>query len=285
MSRRLLWVGLLLLSAMSGCDSQPFDVVAPSFRDETGTALVSVQVPVFFRGLIHRVRVQVTSADTGRIRTIQRDMNFPIPGGNLAVGQIAGIPPGKRRFTVTAFDTADTKGVPRFRGHTDSTVIAGQTKLVRVRLSRVGGRVNFDAVLDTAEAAVDSATLVALPLSSVLDILELVPAPAHSNLAMLPLASVSLGDRFTVFGEGQFSRRVTITQIPTGRRRFVAHLKDLSSAGTRAFVDTVVVDVDTLAAKRAIFNLLPARPEDLAEIFTQPTLPPDSTVIILTPQF
>ncbi|MDA0748571.1 MAG: hypothetical protein O2954_18785, partial [bacterium] len=199
-----------------GCSNDPFNVAAPVFRDQTGTALVSVSIPAFSRGLIQRVSIEVTAADTGRIRKIQRDMNFPIPGGNLAVGQVANIPAGRRRFVVAAFDTADTKGVPRFRGFSDSTVFAGQTQLVQVRLNRIGGAVNFQAVLDSSNAELDSVSLAKLPLTSVLDILELIPDPFHADRAMLPLASVALGDRFTPLEGGAFSRRITVAQIPTG---------------------------------------------------------------------
>ena len=133
---------VLISGMVTGCDNESFAVVAPAFRNETGTALISVSIPPFLRGLIHRVSISVTAEDTGRIRAIKRDMNFPIPGGNLAVSQMADIPPGRRCFNITAFDTADTRGVPRFQGFADSTVIAGQTKLVQVKLNRVGGVVN-----------------------------------------------------------------------------------------------------------------------------------------------
>ena len=277
----------VLISGFStGCDNEPFAVVAPSFRDESGTALISVQIPPFSRGLIHRVSISVTAADTGRIREIKRDMNFPIPGGNLAVSQVADIPPGRRRFHIVAFDTADTQGVPRFQGTADSTVLAGQTKLVNVTLNRVGGVVNFQAVLDTVGANLSEQVFSLLPLNSVMDILELIPNPHHDALEILPLVSVGLGDQFTTLAEGIFSRRVTVAQIPTGVRRFVAHLKDLSSNGTRAFTDTVITEIDTLDAENATFSLRAVQSaEDLAKIFRQPTLPRDSTIVVLTPQF
>jgi hypothetical protein len=277
---------LALVLAASGCQNDPFQVVSPSLERETGTALVSVQVPSFVRGLIHRVSLQVTAADTGSIRTIRRDMNFPIPGGNLAVGQVADVPAGVRRFTVAAYDTAETKGIPRFRGSADSVVHAGQTQLVQIVLSRVGGTVAFAATLDTAAAGLDSAAVAGLPLTSVLDILELVPDPHHSALAMLPLASVGLGTRWSLLDDEVFSRRVTVSQIPTGTRRFVAQLKDLSSGKSLAFVDTVDARVDTFGVAEAVFELQRVRGQlDLEAIFTQPTLPPDSTVVVIVPQF
>jgi hypothetical protein len=281
----ILLLALLVLAAV-GCQNDPFLVVTPSLERETGAALVSVQVPPFVRGLIHRVSLQITAADTGSIRIIRRDMNFPIPGGNLAVGQVVDIPAGVRRFEVTAFDTADTSGIPRFRGRADSVVHAGQTQTVQINLSRVGGSVAFVASLDTADASLDSSALAGLPLSSVLDILELVPDPHHSSLAMLPLASVGLGSHWTLLDDGVYSRRVTVSQIPTGSRRFVAQLKDLGSSGTVAFTDTLDSAVDTLGVKDAVFELHRVRSlSDLQAIFAQPTLPPDSTVVVIVPQF
>ena len=279
------FLSLLLATALFGCDIEPFSVVAPAFSRNSGTALVSVRVPPFSRGLIHRVTVEVTAADTGRIRTIRRNMNFPIPGGNLSTAQIVDIPIGKRRFTVAAFDTADTDGIPRFRGQADSTIFSGQTQLVQVPLSRVGGAINFLAVLDTAEVAIDSTALASLPLNSVLDILEVIPQPHHDDLRVLPLASIGLGDRLTTLEDGKLSRRLTISQIPTGERTFVAHLKDLSSNGTRAFRDTLVTVV-TLQATDAMFDLTPVRQlAELDAIFNMPILPADSTVVVVTPSF
>ena len=84
MRRRLSPFLSLPLIVLCGCDTEPFNVVAPAFSRNTGSALVSVRVPPFSRGLIQRVTIEVTAADTGRIRTIRRNMNFPIPGGNLS---------------------------------------------------------------------------------------------------------------------------------------------------------------------------------------------------------
>jgi hypothetical protein len=287
MTRLSILVLFVLISGLvTGCENEPFAVVAPAFRNETGTALISVSIPPFSRGLIHRVSITVSAADTERIRAIRRDMNFPIPGGNLAVSQVADIPPGRRRFHIAAFDTADTRGVPRFQGFADSTIIAGRTKLVQVTLNRVGGVVNFQAILDTVDANLSEQIFSLLPLNSVLDILELIHKPHHDALDVLPLVSVGLGDRFTTLAEGTFSRRVTVAQIPTGVRKFVAHLKDLSSNGTRAFTDTVITEIDTLNPENATFNLRPVQSaEDLSKIFRQPTLPRDSTIVVLTPQF
>jgi hypothetical protein len=146
--------------------------------------------------------------------------------------------------------------------------------------------VSFTAGLDTAAAKVDSTALARLPLSSVIDIVELVPDPHHNALAVLPLASVGLGTRWTMSDEGVFSRRVTVAQIPTGTRRFVAQLKDLSSNGTLAFVDTVDTQVDTIAVREAVFEMSRVTSlSDLDAIFSAPTLPPDSTVVVIVPQF
>ena len=275
-----------ILCLCAGCDNKPFEVLAPAFRSEEGNALISVQVPPFSRGLIQRVTVRVTSADTARVRQIERDLNFPIPGGTLAVGEVVDIPAGKRRFTVTAFDTYE---VLRFQGESDSTVATGRTKLVHVTLERIGGTVDFRAVIDMADidaSEMDSTALASLPLTSVLDILELIPQPHHPELAMLPLLSVGLGDRFTVGDDGIFSRRITVSQIPTGSRRFVAHLRDLSSNGLRAFADTLSVDVDTLRTVNAVFKLEMVKdPLVLFDIFSKTTLPRDSTVVVVTPEF
>ena len=213
----------------------------------------------------------MTSADTARIRQIERDLNFTIPGGTLAVGEVVDIPAGKRRFTVTAFDTEE---VLRFRGQSDSTISVGRTQLVYVTLGRIGGTVNFQAVIDMADidtTKADSVALASLPLTSVLDILELIPQPHHPQLAMLPLLSVGLGDRFTIEADGRFSRQITVSQVPNG---------------LRAFADTLSVDIDTLRAAAAVLKLwLVEDPRALFEIFSKTTLPRDSTVVVVTPEF
>ena len=278
----VLWL-LGLLSA--GCDSEPFQITAPAYSKTTGAALVSVQVPPFTRGLIHRVRVTVTTADTSRLRAITRDLNFPIAGGSLAAGQIAEIVAGKRRFTVVAFDTVGTGGVPRFRGAVDSTVRVGETQLVQVSLKRVGGRIDFEAIVDTEDTEIGPTTLADLKSNSVLDIVELVPQPYHTGLAILPLVSIGLADRYTTVEEGVLTRQVTVDQVPTGRRQFVAYLKDLSSGRTRAFADTISgVAVDTATATHPVFELERVEdPAELQRIFTDPTLPPDSTIVVVPP--
>jgi hypothetical protein len=211
-------------------------------------------------------------------------LNFPIPGGNLAAGQVTDIPVGKRRFTVTAFDVSDAL---RFRGATDSTITSGEREFVQVRLERIGGTVDFRAIIDPEGTDLDSTNLALLPLTSVLDIFELIPQPTHPGLAMLPLASVGLGDRFTTLGGGLLSRTVRVEPIPTGPRSFVAHLKDLSSNGTRAFTDTARgVIVDTAQTARPVFDLEQVKGIGvLNEIFQMPVLPPDSTVTVITPRF
>jgi hypothetical protein len=285
--RRIVYILMcLLLSPWIGCDTKPFEVLAPILTKEVGHALVSVQVPSFSRGLIQRVRIGVTTADTSRLRPITREMNFPIPGGNLAVGEVADIPVGKRRFTVTAFDTEE---VLRFRGFTDSVITSGRTQLVQVGLDRIGGTVRFQTVIDLAEmdtSRIDSTGLAALPLTSMLDILELIPQAHHPQVAALPLVSVGLGDRFSTIDGGVFSRTVTVAQIPTGTRRFVAHVRDLSSNLTRAFADTATAEVDTSSGVDVVFSMKEVvRLEDLLEVFTKTTLPRDSTVVVVTPQF
>ena len=277
----LTWV--ILFYSGIGCDSKPFKVLAPDFQFEAGNALVSVRVPSFSRGLIQRVQVRVTEADTGQIQPIERDLNFPIPGGNLAVGEVIDIAAGRRRFRVTAFDT---DGTLRFRGTADSVIVADQTRLISIRLVRIGGKVDFQVVIDTAEASLSVAELASLSASSVLDILEVIEEPHHPDLNMLPLASVSLGDGFSSVEEGLVGRLVTISQIPTGTRQFVAHLRDLSSGSSRAFADTVVVDVDTLDVVKALLELEQVRDaQTLADIFAKETLPRDSTVTVIVPEF
>ena len=276
-----LWLGML------GCNTEPFEVIGPDdLRRETGNALVSAQVPPFARGLIQRVQLRVTTADSGPIRAIERELNFPIPGGNLSVGQVAEIPIGKRRFTILAFDTG---GVLRFRGVADSTISAGETELVQVNLGRIGGTIDFKAVIDLATvdtSAVDSTTLAGLPATSMLDILELLSGAHHTRLSMLPLLSTGLGDQFSLQTDGTFSRSIQVSQIPTGQRRFVAHLRDLSSAGTRAFADTITAVVDTLSVTEAVFRLKPvASSEGLLEVFNKTTLPRDSSVVVVAPVF
>jgi hypothetical protein len=137
-----LWQGML------GCNTEPLEVIGPDdLRRETGNALISAQVPPFARGLIQRVRLRVTAADSGPIRAIERELNFPIPGGNQSRGEVAGIPIGRRWFTILAFDTG---GVLHFRGSADSTISAGKTELVQVNLGRIGGTINFKAVIDSS---------------------------------------------------------------------------------------------------------------------------------------
>lgn len=278
---------ILLLLFLTGCNAQPFQVVGPGdLRTDTGSALVSAQIPSFARGLIQRVRLRVSAADGDVIRAIERDMNFPIPGGNLSVGQVADIPVGKRRFMVTAFDT---DGVLRFRGSADSTIAYGATELVQVNLQPIGGTVNFRTVIDLSvidTTVVTRAVLAGLPATSVLDVLELLPDAHHTRLAMLPLLSIGLGDQFSVLANGALSRFIRVSQIPTGSRRFVAHLRDLSSSGTRAFADTITTSVDTLRVSEAVFRLRRVESSTgLLEVFNKTTLPRDSTVVVVTPVF
>lgn len=276
-----------MLIGMVGCNAQPFEVIGPdSLRTETGSALITSAIPPFSRGLIQRVRVRVSAADGGRIQTVERDMNFPIPGGNLATGQVANIPTGIRRFTITAFDT---DGVLRFRGVADSTITVGETELVQVNLNRIGGAIAFRTVIDftTVDTTkVDSLTLSGLAATSILDVMEILPTAFHTRLTLLPLLSVGLGDQFSVEGNGTLSRQIRVNQLPTGQRRFIAHLRDLSSGGTLAFADTITATIDTSAVSQAVFQLRQVETSaGLLEVFNKTTLPRDSTVVVLTPVF
>lgn len=277
---------IMVVLTVIGCSGEPFEVLGSNISPEIGSALISTRVPPFSRGVIQRLRVLVTSVDTAYMEPIDREMNFPVPGGNLSAGQVAEIPVGKRRFTVTAFDT---ERVLRFRGASDSEITDGQTSLVLVELGRIGGTVNFRTVIDLSgldSSAVDSATLVALPLTSVLDILELIQESHHHQLGMLPLVSMGLGDQFSWLDKGIFSRQVTVSQLPSGRRKFVAHLRDLNSNGTLALADTITAIVDTVGEVEAVFNLeLVQDNQTLLEIFSKTTLPGDSTVIVIVPKF
>ena len=288
--KRGLAVGRSLLIAavglLVGCEVKPFDVVAPDFEEREGSAVVSAIVPNFSRGLIQRVELKITTADTSRLRTVTRNMNFPIPGGRLSVAQVSEIPIGVRRFTVRAFDTT---GELRFRGHTDSAIVINQTSLVTVGVDRVGGIADFIPTIDLANlegSNFDSIAVVGLAATSVLDVLEIVPSPLHPSLGMLPIFSVRLGDRFNQDLNGVLRRVVTVQQIPIGTRQFVAHLKDLASNQTTAFADTVTVHVDTVSTVNAVFNLLPVEDASVVHaIFTQETLPRDSSVVVVTPVF
>lgn len=276
----------LLLAVASGCNTEPFEVVSSNIRPEVGNALISVRIPPFSRGIIQRVRVQITSGGTDRIQTIEREMNFPLPGGNQAVGQVAYIPAGRRRFTVRVFDTL---GELRFRGIADSTITSNETELVRIGLARIGGQIDFRTrlnLVDVDTTTIDQSRLDALPSTSVLDVLELLPNAAHRRLTVLPLFSVGLGDGFTTEDNGSLSRVVRVSQVPTGTRLFVAHLRDLSSNGTLALADTIAALVDTLDITEAVFNLKQVRSNSaLLDIFTKTALPGDSTVVVVSPVF
>ena len=280
---------LLILASIQvlvGCEVKPFDVVAPDFEAREGSAVISAVVPNFSRGLIQRVELKITSADTSRLRTVTRNMNFPIPGGRLSVAQVADIPIGVRRFMVRAFDT---EGALRFQGHADSIVIFNRTPVVTVNVDRVGGAADFIATIDLNNlegTALDSAAIVGLAATSVLDVLEIVSDPVHPSLGLLPIFSVRLGDRFNEDLNGLLTRVVRVQQIPTGSRQFVAHLKDLASNQTTALADTITVMIDTVGVVEAVFNLIPVEdPAVLRAIFTQETLPRDSSVVVETPVF
>ncbi|MBS13293.1 MAG: hypothetical protein CME19_17025 [Gemmatimonadetes bacterium] len=280
------WVPLFVAFFLVGCEVKAFDVAAPDFGARDGSAVVSAAMPSFFRGLIQRVELKVTSADTSRLRTITRNMNFPIPGGRLSVAQVSDIPIGDRRFTVRAFDTS---GALRFRGFTDSTIVFNQTSMVTVNVNRVGGDVDFVTTIDLESlegTGLDPSGVVGLAATSVLDVLEIVRDPFHPSLGLLPIFSVRLGDRFNEDLTGNLTRVFSVQQIPTGERQFVAHLKDLASNQTTALADTVSVAVDTVNAVNAVFNLQPVTdPTTVRAIFTQETLPRDSSVVVVNPVF
>jgi len=283
---RIAGLALILGALLAGCEVKPFDVVAPDFTAREGSAVVSAVVPNFSRGLIQRVELKITTADTSRLRTVTRNMNFPIPGGRLSVAQVSDIPIGVRRFTVRAFDT---EGALRFRGFTDSVIVFRQTSLVTVEVDRIGGAADFISTVDLTAldgTSLDSSDVVGIASTSVLDVLEIVPNPVHPSLGLLPLFSVRLGDRFNEDLTGQLTRVVSVQQIPTGERQFVAHLKDLASNQTTALADTVIVQIDTVRAVDAVFNLRPVDdPSTVRAIFTQETLPRDSSVVVVTPVF
>jgi hypothetical protein len=63
-------------------------------------------------------------------------------------------------------------------------------------------------------------------------------------------------------------------------------LKDLASNQTTALADTITVMIDTVGVVEAVFNLIPVEdPAVLRAIFTQETLPRDSSVVVETPVF
>jgi hypothetical protein len=282
--RSCAFLGILFLHF--GCEVKPFEIVAPDFEVRDGSAVVSAIVPTFLRGLIQRVELKITTADTSRLRTVTRNLNFPIPGGRVAVGQISDIPIGKRRFTVRAFDTS---GALRYRGQADSSIVFNRTSLITVKVERIGGSVDFVSTIDLStleNTGIDSVGIVGMAVTSVLDVLEIIPDPIHPSLGLLPIFSVRLGDQFKTDLDGLLRRAVTVQQIPTGSRRFVAHLKDLASNQTRVLADTVTVFVDTVSIIQATFNLEPVRdPSTIRAIFTQETLPQDNSVIVVTPVF
>ena len=280
------YLALLLMVILASCEVKPFDVIAPQFEAREGSAVVSAALPIFSRGLIQRVELKITTADTSRLRTVTRNMNFPIPGGRLSVAQVSDIPIGVRRFTVRAFDTT---GELRFRGHSDSSIVYNRTSLVSVKVDRIGGAADFVSTIDLVNlegSSIDSSAVVGLAATSVLDVLEIVPNPTHPSLGLLPIFSVRLGDRFNQDLNGALTRVVSVRQIPTGTRRFVAHLKDLASNQTTALADTVTVDIDTVRTVSAVFELAPVvDPSVIRAIFTQETLPRDSSVVVITPVF
>jgi hypothetical protein len=253
-----------------GCGSGPFQITgSPPVGLPKGFALITADVPLYIRGVIGRVRVQVTTADTSRMDPILREMNFPIPAGSLAAGEVADIPVGRRQFTVTAFDTQEAL---RFRGSVVDSVKNGQATTMSVPLARIGGTVRFTATVTRTDA------IEALASTALLDIVELNASPSLPRLA---LASTPV-TRFTREGN-TLSRQVTIQLVPTGDRRFAGNLRDLKQ-GSRfvAFTDTVVAKVDTggVADVRFTLKALGRQLTDLEYVF-----PADSTVVVSSPNF
>ncbi len=264
----------LALALWMGCGSGPFQITAPLAPDmPVGFALITAEVPLYIRGVIRRVKVEVTAADTGRLEPIRREMNFPIPAGSLAAGEVANIPVGRRQFMVTAFDTQEAL---RFQGSAVDSVKVGQATTVSVPLARVGGTIRFTATV--TRAVVNDSLAVRLAATSLLDIIEI---GASRDLPRLALASTPVV-RFTQEGS-TFSRQVTIKQVPTGDRRFAGSLRDLSR-GSRfvAFTDTVAAKVDTGGVVDVKFSLKRVERE-LSE--QELVFPADSTVVVVSPNF
>jgi hypothetical protein len=264
----------MALALWMGCGSGPFQVTAPPSPElPVGFALITAEVPLYIRGVIRRVRVEVTSADTSRLEPIRREMNFPIPAGSLAAGEVANVPVGRRQFTVMAFDTQEAL---RFQGSTVDSVKAGQATTVSVPLARVGGTVRFTAT--ATRAVVSDSLAVRLAATSVLDVVEL---EANRDLPRLALASTPI-IRFTQEGS-TFSRQVTLKQVPTGDRRFAGSLRDLSRGGRFVvFTDTVAAKVDTGGVVDVRFSLKRVE-RQLSE--QELVFPADSTVVVVSPNF
>jgi hypothetical protein len=262
------------LSLWAGCGSGPFQITGPPAEERPlGFALVTADVPSYIRGVIRRVRVQVTTADTSRMQPVVREMNFPIPGGSLAAGEVADIPTGRRLFTVTAYDTEEAL---RFRGSGMDSVRTGQATTMRIPLYRIGGTLRFTATLTKSQVADSLASILAS--TSVLDIVEL---GANRDLPRLAIASTPVVS-FTRDGQG-YSRQVTISQIPTGNRLFAGSLRDLSRGGRYiVFTDTVSAKVDTSAVGDVAFTL---KRVDRLLRDSEIVLPADSTVVVVSPNF
>ncbi len=123
----------LPLALWMGCGSGPFQISGPSSDDEpVGFALVSADIPLYIRGVIQRVNVNITAADTSRMAPILREMNFPIPDGSLAAGEVTDISVGRRLFSVSAFDTQEAL---RFQGSVIDSIRPGQATTVSVPLN------------------------------------------------------------------------------------------------------------------------------------------------------
>ena len=271
---------VLSLALWMGCGSGPFQVTGPPLPEHpVGFALISADVPLYIRGVIQRVQVQVITADTSQMDPILREMNFPIPAGSLAAGEVANIPSGRRQFTVTAFDTQQAL---RFQGSAVDSVRTGQATTIDVLLARVGGAVRFTAAvaksdLSSKDSTADSLAAI-LASTGVLDIVDL---NANQSLPRLSLASSPVS-RFTK-ETSAYSRQMTIEIIPSGDRRFAGVLRDLSR-GSRfvAFSDTAAVKVAAGQVVDVRFSLkrLNRQLSDPEFVF-----PADSTVVSKSPNF
>ncbi len=264
----------LPLAFWMGCGSGPFQISGPSSDDEpVGFALVSADVPLYIRGVIQRVNVDITTADTSRMAPILREMNFPIPGGSLAAGEVTDISVGRRLFSVSEFDTQEAL---RFQGSVIDSIRPGQATTVSVPLNRIGGTLRFTASLSRVD--ISDSLAVILEGTSVLDIVEL---GAKSDMPRLALASTPIVS-FTRDGS-VFSRQVTISQVPTGQRIFAGNLRDLS-LGSRflSFTDTVSATVDTEGVVDVKFSL-----QRVDRLLSDPefVLPSDSTIVVISPNF
>jgi hypothetical protein len=146
----------------------------------------------------------------------------------------------------------------------------------------VGGAVRFTAAvarsdLNSRESSADSLAAI-LASTGVLDIVEL---NANPTLPRLSLASSPVS-RFTK-ETSAYSRQLTVEVVPSGDRRFVGVLRDLSR-GSRfaAFSDTASAKVAADQVVDVRFSL-----KRLNRLLSDPefVFPADSTVVSRSPNF